>query len=56
MKKIKVNAILRFVKFLLLIDNFAEVPKVSAEALNVKSYQPWQNYCRGSAKAKFNII
>ena len=37
---------------LLLVNISAEVAKVNAKALNIKSYQPRQKYCRGSAEAK----
>ena len=37
---------------LLLVDVFAEVAQVNAKALNIKSYQPQQKHCRGSAEAK----
>ena len=37
---------------LLLIDVFAEVAQVNAEALNIKSYQPRQKHCRGNAEEK----
>ena len=37
---------------LLPVDVFAEVDQVNAEALNIKSYQPRQKHCRGSAEAK----
>ena len=41
---------------LLLIDVFAEVAEVNAEALNIKFYQPWQKHCGGSAEAKCIFI
>ena len=41
---------------LLLVNIFAEVFQVNAEALNMKSYQPQQKHCRGSAEAKFIFI
>ena len=41
---------------LLLIAVFAEVAQVNAEALNIKSYQPQQKHCRGSAEAKCIFI
>ena len=41
---------------LLLVDAFAEAVQVNAEALNIKSYQPLQKHCRGSAEAKCIFI
>ena len=41
---------------LVLVAVFAEVTKVNAEALNIKSCQPWQKYCQGSAEAKCIFI
>ena len=41
---------------LFLIDVFAEVAKVNTKALNIKSYQPQQKHCRGSAEAKCIFI
>ena len=41
---------------LLLIDVFAEVAQVNAEALNIKFYQLRQKHCRGSAEAKCIFI
>ena len=39
-----------------LVDVLAKVAKVNAEALNTKSYQPWQKHCRGSAEAQCIFI
>ena len=39
------------VYFLSMFSVFAEVAQVNAEALNIKSYQPRQKHCRGSAEA-----
>ena len=44
------------VYFLSMFSVFAEVAQVNAEALNIKSYQPRQKHCRGSAEAKFIFI
>ena len=41
---------------LLLVDVFAEVAQVNAEALNIKPYQPRQNHYRESAEAKCIFI
>ena len=41
---------------LLLVDVFAEAARVNAEALNMKSYQPWQKHCQGSAETKCIFI
>ena len=41
---------------LLLVNVFAEVPQVNAEALNIKSYHLRQKHCQGSAEAKFIFI
>ena len=41
---------------LLLIDVFAKVAQVNAEALNTKSYQPRQKYYQGSSEAKCIFI
>ena len=41
---------------LFLIDVFAEVAEVNTKALNIKSSQPWQKNCRGSAQAKCIFI
>ena len=41
---------------LLLVDVFAEVAQVNAEALNIKPYQPGQNNYRESAEAKCIFI
>ena len=38
------------------VDVFAEDAELNAEALNIKSYQPWQKHCRGSAVAKCIFI
>ena len=39
-----------------LVNVFAEVPEVNTEALNIKSYQPRQKHCRGSAEAECIFI
>ena len=41
---------------LTLTEAFAKVPKVNTEALNIKSCQPRQKYCRGKAEAKCIFI
>ena len=41
---------------LLLVDVFAEVAQVNAEALNIKSHQPWQKHFPWSAGAKCIFI
>ena len=41
---------------LLLVDVFAVVAQVNAEALNIKPYQPWQKRCQGSAEAKCFVM
>ena len=40
----------------ILIDVFAKVAELNAEALNIKSYQPRQKHCWGSAEAKCIFI
>ena len=41
---------------LLLIGVFAKVAEVNVKAFNIKSYQPQQKPCRGSAEAKCIFI